>query len=217
MRTLSLRLLMVSSLVFTSVFISGCGGTNNNNGTVLSLIGFFPEDNDGSCNGTGLVGVTVPMSDVSGTETPGSTGRTLVGVGVLNSLVGQTVRLTRIEMDYFVPEANSQPPSTFNPMPLLLGPADGGDDGIGTSLPESFNIIPNCSVANVELITPAVSQWINLNRGSLPPPPFVMYVTTNVVGQSSAGSVLYSNQSTVRVNITPDVIIPPTEGEEAVE
>lgn len=214
-RRLSSRLVHLCLLTTTIFGLVACGGsTNNNNGTVLSFIGFFPSDSDGDCAGAGLTGATVPMSDVVGTENPGSTGGVIVSAGILNNLVGQTVRLTRIDMDYFVPGATAQPPSTFTPFPLLLGPAQGAEGGVETSLPDGFSQLGNCSVSQFMLITPEVSAWINLNRGSLPPPPFAMYVTTSVVGQSSAGDVLYSDQATLILNITPDVVIPPTEGEE---
>jgi len=207
------------------VFGLGCGtATNNDQGVSVTLLGYFSPDSDGLCTATDpkpLSGAISPISDSAVTEPTARAGEVSGCAGVLNNLSGQFIRTQRIYMDYFIPGASVQPPSTSFPMGAVVGPATGTtttgstSNSGGSSLPPSFtgdNGPGNFVVADVAVVPVEVMAWINLNRNSLPELPFTMTVTSHVRGVTSAGDVVETNDVDFAVTLTPDNIIAPTDG-----
>jgi len=106
-----------------------------------------------------------------------------------------------------------QPPSTIQPLPLMLGPSVlAGDTSTGndsnSSLPNSaFLGIGSCAIAEFRLIPAQIRSWISLNRNSLPEAPFDLFVTVTAEGESTSGQRYTTNDETIVVDITPDVSI----------
>lgn len=221
-----------------------CGGVgsdgNNNQGVVFTLLGFYsgaasdcgqlPDDV------SGITGVSVPLSSSQsdGTPFPGSV---TVAVGLQNNLSGQGISVDRLNLDYFIPGATLQPPSTIRPLPVLLGPvvADSnantgnganvpGNAGVGANVPPNAGIgagsdvdtslppgafagIGSCSIAEFGLIPAQIRSWISLNRTSLPEAPFDLFVTVSAEGESTSGQRYTTNEETIVVLVTPDVSI----------
>ena len=175
-------------------------------------------------------GGTVSATNLSGTDAAGAF---VSVVGLQNNLYGQAFRAERLLVDFFIPGASQQPPSTNVPVFLLAGPAEsaaqtgiGGGAGAGgganaapnpglrrplfTSLPPSFSNLCNRSLAQVTIVPAAVREWLNFNRDVLPEPPFQMEVTLRLNGLSSSGNRYDTNDATFDFTILPESYIEPT-------
>lgn len=217
-----LKLSLVTLLGLTGLV--SCGGVgsdgNNNQGIVFTLLGFFSgaASNCGQLpdDVSGITGVSVPLSSSQSDGTP-FPGEVVVAVGLQNNLSGQGLSVDRLNLDYFIPGAAVQPPSTIRPLPVLLGPlvvnsgtdTDGTtDSGVDTSLPPgAFAGIGSCSISEFGLIPAQIASWISLNRSSLPEAPFDMFVTVTAEGESTSGQRYTTNEETIVVLMTPDVSI----------
>jgi hypothetical protein len=181
-------------------------------------------------------GGTASSTNLSGTDPAG--GYVSV-VGVQNNLYGQAFRAERLLVDFYIPGASIQPPSTNVPVFLIAGPAEsaaqvnnnGGGGAAGgtgngngaanpglrrplfTSLPPSFSNLCNRSLAQVTIIPPAIREWLNFNRDVLPEPPFKMEVTIRLNGLSSSGNRYDTNDGTFDFDILPESFIEPTTGD----
>ena len=111
-------------------------------------------------------------------------------IGIQNNLYGQAYRGERLLLEYYVPGASVQPPSTTVPIYLVAGPAEsasqvntGGGSGattidpglrkpLFTSLPPSFSNLCNRTLQQVTIIPPAIREWLNFNRDLLPDAPY---------------------------------------------
>lgn len=213
------KILTVSLALSLGLTLSGCGssGSNNDQGVAFTLTGFFASadgDDGGGTGGGGLQGISVPIA-VPGDETqiPFS-GAVVAAARVENNLAGQFIRLERIFLDYNIEGASVQPPSTSAPFSGVLGTATPIPPGSGgTTLP------PDAGEGNVAtneflVVPPAILEWLNLNRNFLPEAPFTMTVTARVSGVTSSGDRLTTNDLDLFVLFTPDIPIPPTEGDD---
>ncbi len=156
-------------------------------------------------------------------------------VGLQNNLYGQAFRAERLLVDFYIPGASAQPPSTSVPVSLIAGPAEsasqvnngqggaagGAGNGPGlrrplfTSLPPSFSNLCNRALAQVTIIPSAIREWLNFNRGLLPEAPFKMEVTIRLNGVSSSGNRYDTNDTTLDFDILPETYVEPTTGEES--
>jgi hypothetical protein len=226
----SLRFVTASVLTFLIAFVVwGCGSASNNDqGTAWTFLGWFESSPASGATTTlpiGTSAIQVPLSTVS-PETAGDVGLTplIKFAGMQNNLQGEFIRSQRIFHSYFIEGANAQPPGTSYPLGVVIGPVgqsgSGSTTGVntcvgfGSTLPCSFSdgAVGFRSFAGTPVVTPEVLSWINLNRTSLPEPPFTMLVTSHVTGITSSGDQLETNQIDLPVIFTPDVIIPPTDG-----
>jgi hypothetical protein len=180
-------------------------------------------------------GGTASSTNSSGTDPAGGF---VSVVGVQNNLYGQAFRAERLLMDFYIPGASMQPPSTNVPVFLIAGPAEsaaqvnnngggaagGAGNGNGapdpglrrplfTSLPPSFSNLCNRALAQVTVIPPAIREWLNFNRDVLPEPPFKMEVTLRLNGLSSSGNRYDTNDATFDFDILPESFIEPTTDE----
>ncbi|MCB0352085.1 MAG: hypothetical protein KDD64_01125 [Bdellovibrionales bacterium] len=201
-----------------AIALSSCGGSaNNENGVVLTNLGYFllPEGTVGCEDDlpTPVLGLTLPIGEVS-SETLGTDGAIILAVGYQSNLTGQTVRIEATELSYFIPGASIQPPSTIVASPLLLGPLDAGEGAsvfpTDSSLPPGFSSVCNRGFGEIQVIPPAVRAFISLNRGSFPEPPFEMFVSARGSGITSGGNRIYTPEVTMGITITPETVIPPT-------
>jgi hypothetical protein len=180
-------------------------------------------------------GGTASSDSPSGTDPAGGF---VSVVGVQNNLYGQAFRAERLIVDFYVPGASAQPPSTNVPVFLIAGPAESasqvnnGQGGTGggagnsgapspglrrplfTSLPPSFSNLCNRALAQVTIIPPAIREWLNFNRDLLPEPPFKMEVTLRLNGLSSSGNRYDTNDATFDFDILPETYVEPTTGDE---
>lgn len=179
-------------------------------------------------------GGTASATNPSGTDPAGGF---VSVVGVQNNLYGQAFRAERLLIDFYIPGASAQPPSTSVPVFLIAGPAEsasqvnsgqgGAAGGSGssavspglrrplfTSLPPSFSNLCNRALAQVTIIPPAIREWLNFNRGLLPEAPFKMEVTLRLNGISSSGNRYDTNDATFDFDILPETYVEPTTGDE---
>jgi hypothetical protein len=199
MTGISMRII-AGILVVTLLAAIGCGSASNNDqGVSFTMLGYSVAGTAGA--GTGgttaacstspnLSGGTFPIS--TDTETAGSTNEVLVGVVVQNNLTTQFIRTQSIALEYIIPGAEIQPPSTAVPYGGVVAQAGGLQCGV------------------VALVPPQILSWLNLNRGSLPELPFMLIVRGQVTGTTVAGDVLTSNPVDIGFTVVADNVIPPT-------
>lgn len=258
----------IATLSAVAIACGGNGASNNDQGMSVTFLGLFNSTNLTAVGGGGAGGVggltpgnqgcgqlpsvfiggslrlgqaepepsnSTTDSNLSGTNEAGSY---VSVVGVQNNLYGQVFRADRVYIDYYIPGASAQPPSTSVPVSLLAGPAEsaaggqlpgagaggaggaaGGtlrDPGIRrpayTSLPPSLANICNRALAQVTVVPAAVREWLNFNRDLTPEAPYKMEVTIRVSGLTSGGDRLDTNDGTFDFEILPETLIVPTDG-----
>jgi hypothetical protein len=172
--------------------VSCGGGSNNDQGTSITLIGYVDDCTAGAV--PNIAGASIPLSTDS--EPATFAGGLLVGMVINNNLSKQFIRTENAFFTYFIPGATTQPPATSTVAGSVIAAA--GDAGGTTSgCVETF-------------IVPAeIRQWLVLNRNFLPEPPFSMEVDGYVTAISQAGDRFDTNEVKFLVQITPDVEIPP--------
>jgi len=216
----------VIGLVTTIGFLASCGGsTNNDQGVSFSLLGFRDacEESSGAVqpNITGLVRPLDPTGTVEPSAVDGdnfTSGAVIAGLVLENRLAVQFVRTQRAFMTYYIPGASVQPPSTSEVATLFL--AETGDTVSSTSTSTSTSTSSSgdsgsttegssFGCASTFIVPAEIRQWLVLNQNSLPALPFTMEVTVYVTGLTSAGDRLDTNESSMLVQFTPDIRIPP--------
>ena len=201
------RIFLVAQVGLALLLLPGCNSSaNNDQGVSVTFFGYFQQL---SACGTGLSAVVTSISGGDSTEGLFTFFDVTAEVGVQNNLLGQGFRLDRAFMSYRIEGASSQPPSTSFPLGVILAPA--GDNG--STLPDNFGgSIPNTICAAATIVPASIFEWINLNRASLPEPPFTMTVRTFMTGETTSGERLDTNSLDFAVEIIPDNVIPPTGG-----
>ena len=212
-RDLSGGALLGLMLLGVALLASGCGsGSSNNQGVSFTLTGFFESSDD---DAAGQVGVIEPLSFSSTEDATSDAGAIFTFVGLQNNLSQQFIRTDGVFMDYFIPGASKQPPSSATGLSTVIGPAvssTAGGDPFQSTLPPSFageGAPGNISKAQVMIVPPDVLTWMNLNRAALPELPFLLVITVQVTGVTSSGDRLDSNEGEFLVEFTPDNRIPP--------
>ena len=210
-----------------SVIILACGGNgaaNNDQGVAVTFLGIYgsvPTPNQGGGGGAGntqqgCVQIPVPLA-ITSLVLGDSSARTTAAVGVQNNLSGQFFRADRIFLDYFIPGAALQPPSTNLPVTLLAGPAEASNQGGGaangpdrglrdpnfTSLPPTFTRHCNVAFTSAIIVPPVVTEWLNVNSASLPAAPYILEVTARISGISSSGKVYETNPAFLPIDVLP--------------
>jgi hypothetical protein len=231
---------------FVAISCGGNGASNNDQGMSVTLLGLFNSsrltlnNNAGGQQQTlgslgcgqlpgGFAGGYLQLGEIGpepgGTvlETGGSgtdpAGGYLSVVGIQNNLYGQAYRGERLLLDYYVPGASVQPPSTTVPIYLVAGPAESAaqtgnnagntvDPGLRkplfTSLPPSLSNLCNRSLQQVTIIPPAIREWLNFNRDLLPAAPYKMELTVQVSGLTSSGNRVDTNPVTLDFDVLPE-------------
>ena len=234
-----------------SVIMLGCGGngaSNNDQGISVSFLGLFQTATTSNAGGgtqnnlTGCGQLPQPFSggfislgqtflDPTATPQPGFSGLSIdpsgavyAIVGIQNNMYGQIFRADRVLLQYYVPCATVQPPSTNVAVNMLAGPAESGlgtiTDGengnilrkpVVTSLPPTFSQVCNRAFAQVPIIPAPVREWLNFNSNQLPEAPFDLEVVVQLTGLSSGGNRYDTNEALFTLSIIPEIpIIPPT-------
>lgn len=251
----------VAALSAVAIACGGNGASNNDQGMSVTFLGLFNSTNlaqAGAGGGAGGItpgnqgcgqlpsvfvggsfrlGEAQPEPNNSTTETnlsgTNESGAYVSVIGVQNNLYGQVFRADRVYIDYYIPGASAQPPSTSVPVSLLAGPAEsattvqgggaGGttgstlrDPGIRrpayTSLPPALANICNRALAQVTVVPAAVREWLNFNRDLTPEAPYKMEVTIRVSGLTSSGNRVDTNDGTFDFEILPETFVVPTDG-----
>ncbi|MCC6220239.1 MAG: hypothetical protein IT291_03250 [Deltaproteobacteria bacterium] len=168
----------------------GCGSaTNNDQGTSFLALGFF-ETGDGDAGDAGTV--VYLNNDVEGLQgviplfvpidkDPEEEGLQGGYIGLQNNLSAQFIRSERIDCCYTVPGADSS----------LNIPCDSWH--FTTVLPASEGEEPATSYSQVEIVSPDIIAYLNVNTNSLPELPYRMVAECTVVGVSQAGDVFETN------------------------
>ena len=193
---------LVVALLAAGMF--GCGSASNNDqGVSFTLYSLEPESN------------SVPLSTTTEDET--STGAVQGTYGFQNNLLGQGIRLQRVFLSFYVEGSSNQPPDTTVAIGAVLGPAGpapvDGDGSAGGSLPGAFDDIPNSKSVTAFVVPPEIMSWLNLNKASLPEPPYSLTIDAYATGLTTAGDRLDTNPLSASITITPDVILNPTSDE----
>ena len=197
MKNLKLSILTLGMLLLSS----GCGSSNNDQGAGFTLLqfNFIDEQNVVQCD----QGITQTLLNVSSIGAGALTGD-VIGIDFVNNLVGQTIRIERANIEYFVAGTDVKIPNGTSAIGQVLPPRT----NTGTSLPEQDSTTPDC--ASFYIVPPAITAWIDQNRNLLPEMPFVMEARVTGVGVTSAGRVLESNPLNINITVVSDVIIPGT-------
>jgi hypothetical protein len=233
-----------------SVIMLGCGGngaSSNDQGVSVSFLGLFQTatstgGNNSQNNLTGCGQLPQPFSggfislgqtflQPTATPEPGfgglsidPSGAVYAIVGIQNNLYGQIFRADRVLLQYYIPGATVQPPSTNVAVNMLAGPAESGmgttttDQNtpslrkpVVTSLPPTFNQVCNRAFAQVPIIPSPVREWLNFNSNELPEAPFDLEVVVQLTGLSSGGNRYDTNEALFTLSIIPEIaVIPPT-------
>lgn len=241
---------LVASVLSLAASCGGNGASNNDQGMSVTLLGLFNSSrltintNTGGGQQTlgsqgcgqlpaGFAGGYLQLGEVGaepgGTilETGSESGTDPAGgylsvIGIQNNLYGQAYRGERLLLDYYVPGASVQPPSTTVPIYLVAGPAESAaqtgnnagntvDPGLRkplfTSLPPSLSNLCNRSLQQVTIIPPAIREWLNFNRDLLPAAPFKLELTAQVSGLTSSGNRVETNPVTLDFDVLPETYI----------
>ncbi|MEI6517431.1 MAG: hypothetical protein WCN89_01950 [bacterium] len=225
MRTTIRKYSIIGIACAASVIILACGGNgaaNNDQGVAVTFLGIYgsvPTPNQGGGTGNtsrGCVQIPAPLG-ITSIVLGDSSARTTAAVGVQNNLSGQFFRADRIFLDYFIPGAALQPPSTNLLVTVFAGPAEAGSQGGGqaggqaggavatpvSSLPPTFN--RNCNTAFVltSIVPAVITEWLNVNSASLPAAPYILEVTARITGISSSGKVYETNPAFLPIDVLP--------------
>lgn len=251
------RVNIIAGIVALSAVAIACGGngaSNNDQGMSVTFLGLFNSTNLSSAGGAGggggaatqgcgqlpsvFIGGSLRLGQAEPEPSNSSTSASASGtneagayvsvVGVQNNLYGQFFRADRVYIDYYIPGASAQPPSTSVPVSLLAGPAESGGSGTGTtgsttqapglrkptytSLPPTLASICNRALAQVTVVPAAVREWLNFNRDLTPEAPYKMEVTIRLSGLTSGGNRLDTNDGTFDFEILPETFVVPTDG-----
>ena len=171
-----LRGLRVSLLVvamFFSAWSCGGSGTNNDQGTSFTALGFY-----GSSDGTtGETGSDVPLFVDSAPQTTFQIydmHTVMTYIGLQNRLSKQFIRVTKIECSYDITGASvTIPDDSFNYSTVIEA------NGIAYS--------------GFEIVSPDIMAYLNANINYLPQLPFRMIVTCEATGVTQAGDVMVTN------------------------
>lgn len=251
----------------TSWAVVSCGGngaSNNDQGMSVTLLGLFNSNRLTTQNVSigvgvspgqlgcgqlpgGITGAYIQLGEI-GPEPAGSLSATNLSgtdpagafvsvIGIQNNLYGQAFRAERLLLDFYIPGADAQPPSTNIPISLIAGPAEsaqfininGGSTGgnnagtqgqgqsqgaspglrkpIFTSLPPSFSNLCNRALSQTTVVPAAIREWLNFNRDLLPPAPFKLEVVMRISGLTSSGNRVETNDVVLDVDVLPETYI----------
>lgn len=224
-RITHMKLFAMVGLVALSV-LNGCGSASSNDqGTSVTFLGYFQAAGAGGGTGTlpaGLSGAyirlgaeaTEPGSVPTGAG-PGPDGAFIGYVGFQNNLTKAGADVNRLELDFVIPGAFTNPPSTSVSVGSTMGPlrtTTTADPLTDSSLPPAYFNIPNRSFAQTFIVPSSVTAWINLNRAQLPEPPFMMEVIGRGKYVTTAGDVNVTNEQRLSISVLPETFVAPTEG-----
>jgi hypothetical protein len=171
------------------------------------------------------------ISSVPGTPIPGfvgflqDPGGTLYAtLGVQNNMYGQFFRADRLLLEYYVPGASVQPPSTNVAVNFLVGPAESSQSTVAagnsastaggglrrpvvTSLPPSYSQVCNRSYVPTAIIPAPVREWLNFNRGQLPQAPFELEIIMTISGLSSSGNRYETNAGMITLTVVDETSV----------
>jgi hypothetical protein len=243
--------IIVAVAVVSAVHALGCGGngaSNNDQGISVSFLGLFQsttsQNSGGSGNNqsnltgcgqlpqplaAGFISVGQTFLTPTGTPQPGTQGLSVdpsgavyAIVGLQNNMFGQVFRADRVLLQYYIPGAKIQPPSTNVAVNLLAGPAESGLGSGGTntpslrrphvtSLPPTFSQVCNRAFAQVPIIPGPVHEWLIFNSNLLPEPPYDLEVVVSLTGLSSGGNRYDTNEGLFTIGVIPEIaVVPPT-------
>lgn len=215
------------------------GGTTGTTATNLTGCGQLPQP---LSVGFITLGRTMPQPTATpsgssgGTSTSGlstdPSGAVYAVLGLQNNLYGQAFRADRVLLEYHIPGASVQPPSTNVALNMLAGPAEAGTQGgavgaggaggsgvnagtsgtvtggirrpIVTSLPPTFNQICNRTFTQVPIIPSPIREWLVFNSNQLPEAPFELEIIITVTGLSSGGNRYDTNQGLFTMSVVPE-------------
>lgn len=179
-----LKFIAAVSIMLAAV-LNGCGNnaSNNDQGTSFTNLGYYSDT-------TGDTGVSGYVAPVNYDDVDQGGGRATVGgglplivtyMGLSNNLSSQFINVRRVECEYEVPGADASlvfPSDSFNVGLTIQSSGDGGTS-------EGYIGFP---VVGMEIY-----EFINVNKNSLPIPPFDLQVTCRAIGVTQAGDTLASN------------------------
>ena len=191
---LSVAVCGVAFAVATVLAGCGGGGSANDQGVAFTL------------NGFGANGSEPGDTFVTGLTAPFGAGIGFYAADFQNNLLGQGIRVQRVRLSYNIPNSSVAIPSTSLALTSVLGPAECAD----STLPDNFKQ-ENTARAGFLLVPSAINEFLILNRDSLPSLPFVMEVTAELVGITTAGDTLTSNPATIAIEYQSDLLPAPIE------
>lgn len=174
------------------------GGTNNDQGTSFTALGYFMTGDEESGDlGTivyvnedvplnGLIPLFVPVD--KDPEEEGIQGGFL---GVQNNLVSQYIRVTRIDCDYDIQGADPSlqvPSESFNLTSVI--PAAGGESADGTETDGESK-----AFMQFIMVSPDILSYLAVNQSLLPELPYRMTSVCRAVGVTQSGDLVVTNDA----------------------
>ncbi len=190
---LSLRPRVLSFFSVAILCCFGCGQGGASGGQVLHATGFFnAPSGGGSVPATRTVDssrtasfsqtISIP-NDLNGDVIPDG-----CFIGLENLQDTSAIITSGANLTYTISGSNFAVPDDFFPFSISLPPA------IGTG--------PIAVFAQIQVVSPAMMDFLRANSSALPPPPFGMTVTVTVLGQSQAGGSFASNPIAYYISFT---------------
>lgn len=191
------RFFVISVVAGTALGLSSCGSTSNNDqGASFTALGFY-QTGDGDIGDSGtivLINEDVPGSQgvfpliVPIDKDPEEVGIQGGFIGLQNNLTSQFIRTVRVDCSYEVQgsDPSLQIPSDSFPVTTVLQPAPA--DGSAATADSG-----NRAFMQIEIVSPDVMQYLNVNQNYLPALPFRMTAICSAVGVSEAGDNLVTN------------------------
>ena len=181
--------------------VTACGGgTNNDQGTSFTALGYFMggDEEDGDVGTIVYVNEDVPLNGsiplfVPVDKNPDEDGLQGGYLGVENHLKSQYIRVTRIDCDYDLQGADpslSLPSDSFNVTSVVA--AAGGDDDQGSGIETTGE-----SKAFIQffMVSPDVLSYLAVNQNLLPELPYRMTAMCRAVGVTQAGDLIVTNDA----------------------
>ena len=221
MRRLFQVTILTGLLVAAGTALHGCGSANNDQGMSFTLVGYNAVTTANKCDPTTFVtGIEMPINGGSATETTTNPSAVYLCMTLQNNMSSVGIRIDHVFHQFYIEGASIQPPDSSAPLSIVLGPSaveatttasSGISQPPASSLPPGFNVANSATVGFIA-IPAEVRSWIALNKNSLPETPFTMSVSHTVTGVTTSGDRLDTNTAALFVVVTPDIIIPPSEG-----
>lgn len=189
---------LISCLAISTLMV-GCGGASSNDqGVSVTLLGFnIDPDTLAPCSGTepNHSGSPVPLSVASD-----SAGGIRTGYVVQNRMTTQFFRTENAFLEYYIPGATKQPPTTAIPTGAIIEKAP---EATG----EGASAEPSRACIGGYILPPEVQSWIINNRNSMPELPFQVEVRAYISGMTSSGDRLDTNVLKFFVEFTQDILV----------
>lgn len=178
---------LLAGLLLTGTACGSAGSSNNDQGTSVTFAAWCADPTNPQCTEREN-GQIVPLSSDIALGFAPFDGQTVIGYPFIqNRLVGQFVRIDRFDCDYDVQGGSVNVPSDSI--------VSGGVVESGAAV-DGAPVTPSTGIFAIEVVSPDVYAFLNVNRNQLPELPFRMSVTCRGIGVTQSGDSISTNPLT---------------------